>query len=70
MVVVDKKKKTCKINDSEVRAYRRIEDMKKEKMNLQKIWNARVQFMPLVLGPLGAKSKKFWRILKVICIKT
>ena len=44
--------------------------MKKEKIDLQKIGNARVQFMPLVLGPLGAKSKTFGRILKVICIKT
>ena len=58
MVVVDKKRRTCKIIDFAVPGDMRIEEKQKEKTEkdqdirreLQKIWNVRVKIIPLVVG--------------------
>ena len=58
MVVVDKKRRTCKIIDFAVAGDMRIEEKQKEKIEkdqdirreLQKIWNVRVKIIPLVVG--------------------
>ena len=61
LVVVDKKRSTCKIIDSAVPGDSRIEEKEKERIEkyhdlrreLQKIWNVRVKIIPLVVGSLG-----------------
>ena len=58
MVLVDKKRRTCKIIDFAVPGDSRIEKKEKEKIEkdqdlrrkLQKIWNTRVKILPLVVG--------------------
>ena len=72
MVVVDKKRRTCKIIDFAVPGDSRIEEKEKEKIEkyqdlrreLQKIWNVRVKIIPLVVGSLGAIPKQFGTKLK------
>ena len=72
LVVVDKKKRTCKIIDFAVPGDSRIEEKEKEKIEkyqylrreLQKIWNMRVNIIPLVVGSLGAIPKQFGNRLK------
>ena len=62
LVVVDKKRRTCKIIDFAVPGDIRIEEKEKEKIvkyqdqgrESQKIWNMRVKIIPLVVGSLGA----------------
>ena len=57
MVVVDKKERSCKIIDFAFPGDSRIEDKEKDKMEkyqdmgreLQKIWNVRVNIIPLVV---------------------
>ena len=57
-VVVDNKRRTCKIIDFAVPGDSRIEEKEKEKIEkdqdlrreLQKIWNTRVKILPLVVG--------------------
>ena len=76
LVVVDKKKRTCKIIDFAVPGDSRIEAKEKEKIDkyqdlrreLQKIWNVRVKIIPLVVGALGAIPKQFNNRLKEIGI--
>ena len=72
LVVVDKKRRTCKIIDFAVPGDSRIEEKEKEKIEkyqdlrreLQKIWNVRVKIIPLVVGSLGAIPKQFGNRLK------
>ena len=72
MVLVDKKRRTCKIIDFAVPGDSRIEKKDKEKIEkyqdlrkeLQKIWNVRVKIIPLVVGCLGAIPKQFGNFLK------
>ena len=67
MVVVDKKRRTCKIIYFAVPGDRKIEKKEKEKIGkhqdlrreLQKIWNVRVKIIPLVVGSLGAIPEPF-----------
>ena len=67
LVVLDKKRRTCKIIDFAPPGDSRIEEKEKEKMEkyqdlrreLQKIWNVRVKIIPLVVGSLGAIPKQF-----------
>ena len=67
LVVVDKKRRTCKIIDFTVPEDSRIEEKEKEKIEkyqdlrreLQKIWNVQVKIMQLVVGPLGGIPKQF-----------
>ena len=74
LVVVDKKKRTCKIIDFAVPGDSRTEEKEKEKVEkyqdlrreLQKIWNVRVKIIPLVVGSLGATPKQFDNRLKEI----
>ena len=77
MVVVDKKRKTCKNVDFVVPGDSRIEEKEKEKIGkyqdqrqvLQKIWNVvRVKNIPLVVGSLGAIPKQFGNRLKETCV--
>ena len=76
LVVVDKKKRTCKIIDFTVPGDSRIEGKEKEKIGkcqdlrreLQKIWNARVKIIPLVLDSLGAIPKPISNRLREIGI--
>ena len=75
-LVVDKKKRTCKIIDFAVPVDSRIEEKKKAKIEkyqylrreLQKIWNVRVKIILLVVGSLGAMPKQFGNRLKEICV--
>ena len=72
LVVLDKKRRTCKIIDFAVPGDIRIEEKEKEKIEkyqdlrreLQKIWNVRVKIIPLVVGSLGAIPKQFSNRLK------
>ena len=72
LVVVDKKKKTCKIIDFAVQGDSRIEGKEKEKIEkyqdlrreFQKIWNVRMKIVPLVVGFLGAIPTEFGNRLK------
>ena len=74
MVVVDKKRRTCKIIDFAIPGDIRIEEKEKEKIEkyqdlrreLQKIWNVRVKIIPLVGGSLGGIPKPFGNRLKEI----
>ena len=67
LVVVDKKRRTCKIIDFAVPDDSRIEEEEKEKIEkyqdlrreLQKIWNVRVKIISLAVGSLGAIPKQF-----------
>ena len=72
MVVVDKKRRTCKIIDFAVPGDIRIEEKEKEKIEKyqdlgresQKIWNMKVKIIPLVVGSLDAAPKQFGNRLK------
>ena len=64
MVVVDKER-SCKIIDFAVLGDSRIEE---EKDELQRIWDAEVKIITLVVGPLGAIPKQFGNRLKQIGI--
>ena len=74
MVVVDKKRRICKIIDFAVPGNRRIEEKEKEKIEkyqdlrreLQNIWNVRMKIIPLVVGSLGAIHKQVGNRLKEI----
>ena len=76
LVVVDRKEKSCKIIDFAVPGDSRIEEKEKDKIEkyqdlgreLQKIWNAKVKIIPLVVGSLGAIPKQFGNRLKQIGI--
>ena len=72
MVVVDKKESSCEIIDFAVPGDSRIEEKEKDKKEkyqdlgseLQKIWNVKVNIIPLVVGSLGAIPKQFGNRLK------
>ena len=74
MVAVDEKERSCKIIDFAVPGDSRIEEKEKDKIEkyqdlgreLQKIWNVKVKFIPLVVDSLGAISKQFGSRLKQI----
>ena len=74
LVVVDKKKRTCKIIDFVVPGDSRIEEKEKEKIEkyqnlrreLQKIWNVRMKIISLVVSSVGAVPKQFGNRLKEI----
>ena len=76
LVVVDKKRRTCKIIDFASRGDCRIEEKNKEQIEkyqdlrrqLQKIWNVKVKIIPLVVSSLGAIPKQFSNRLKENCI--
>ena len=77
MDVVDKKETICKIIDFAIPSDRRIEDKVKDnkekyqdlRRELQKIWNVKVNIIPLVVGPLDAIPKQLGNRLKQIGIK-
>ena len=62
LVVVNKKRRTCKIIDFAVPGESKIEEKEKGKIEkyqdlrktLQKIWNVKVKFIPLIVGSLRA----------------
>ena len=72
LVLVDKKDRICKIIDFAVPGDSRIDEKEKDKIEnyqdlgreLQKIWNAKVKIIPLVVGSLRAISKQFGNRLK------
>ena len=75
LVVVDKKRRTCKIIDFAVPGDSMVEVKEREKMTekyqdlrreLQTIWNVRVKIILLVLDFLGAIPKQFGNRLKEI----
>ena len=74
MVVVDKKRRTCKIIDFRVSGDSKFEEKEKEniekyqdqRMKLQKIWNVRLMIIPLAVASLGAIPKQFGNRLKQI----
>ena len=76
MVLVDRKKRICKIIDFAVSGDSRIEEKVKDKIEkyqdlgreLQKIWNVKVKIIPLVVGSLGVTPKQFGNRLKQIGI--
>ena len=76
MVVLDKKDRSCKIINFAVAGDSRIEEKEKNKIEkyqdlgreLQKIWNVKVNIIPLVVGSLGAIPNQFDNILKQIGI--
>ena len=76
LVVADKKDRSCKIIDFVFPGDSRIEEKEKDKIEkyqdlgreLQKIWNVKVNIIPLVVGSLGAIPKQFCNRLKQIGI--
>ena len=72
LVVVDKKRRTCKIIDFAVPGDSTIQEKEKEKIEkyqdlrreLQKIWNMRAKIILLVVGSFGAIPKQFGNRLK------
>ena len=76
LVVVDKKERSCRINDFAIPGDSRIDDKEKHKIEkyqnlgreLQKICNVKVKIIPLVLGYLGATPKQFGNMLTQIGI--
>ena len=74
LVVVDKKRRTCKIIDFAVPGDSRIEEKEKEKIEkyqdlrreLQKTWSVRVKIIPLVVSSLSVIPKQFGNRLKEI----
>ena len=76
LVVVDKKERSCKIIDFAVPEDSRLEEKERDKIEkyedlgreLQKIWNVKVKFIPLVVDSLGAIPKQFSNTLKQIGI--
>ena len=71
LVVVDKRRRTCKIIDFAVPGDSRIEEEKEKiekyqhlRTELQKIWNMRVKIIPLVVVSLGAILNKFGNRMK------
>ena len=75
LVVVDKKRRTCKISDFAVPGDSMVEVKEREKMTekyqdlrreLQTIWNVRVKIILLVVDFLGAIPKQFGNRLKEI----
>ena len=76
LVVVDKKERICKIIDFAVPGDSRVEEKGKDNIEkyqdlgreLQKIWNIKVNIIPLAVGSLGATPKQFGNRLKQINI--
>ena len=76
LVVVDKKKRNCKVIDFAFPGDSRIEEKEKDKIEkyqelgreLQKVCNVKVKIIPLVVGSLGAIPKQFGNRLKQIGI--
>ena len=76
LVVVDNKERSCKIVDFAVSGDSRIEGKEKGKTEkyqdlareLQKIWNVKVNIIPLVAGSCGAIPKQFGNRLSQIGI--
>ena len=76
LVLVDKKKRSCKIIDFAFPGDSKIEEKEKDMIEkyqdlgreLQKIWNVKVKIIPLVIGSLGAIPKQFGNRLKQIGI--
>ena len=76
LVVVDKKERSCEIIDFAVPGDSRMKEKEKDKIDkyqdlgreLQKIWNVKVNIVPLVVGSLGAIPKQFGNRLKQIDI--
>ena len=76
LVVADKKERSCEIFDFAVPGDSRIEEKEKDKIEkyqdlgreLQKIWNVKVEIIPLFVGSLGAIPKQFGNRLKQIGI--
>ena len=71
LVVVDKKRRTCKSIDFAVLGDSRIEKEKDKRekyedlgRKLHKIWNVRLKIIPLVVGSVGAIPKQFGNRLK------
>ena len=70
------KDRSCKIIDFAVPGDSRMEEKEKDKIEkyqdlgreLQKIWNVKVNIIPLVVGALGAIPKQFGNRLKQIGI--
>ena len=67
LVVVDKKRRICKIINFAIPGSSTIEAKEKEKIEkhqdlrreLQQIWNVKVKIIPLVVGSLGNIPKQF-----------
>ena len=68
MVVVDTKRRTCKFIDFVVPGDSWIEEKQKVKIEkyqdlrreLQKIWNVRVNIMPLAVGSVGTLERDWY----------
>ena len=77
LVVVDRKERSCKLIDLAFPGDSRIEEKEKDKTEkyedlgreLQKIWNAKVNIIPLVVGSLGAIPKRFGNRLKQLLLQ-
>ena len=71
LIIINKKKRTCKIA---VPADHRInlkESEKKDKYldlarELKKLWNMKVTIVPIVIGALGTMTKGLWKGLEVL----
>ena len=65
LIIINKKKRTCKIVDFAVPADHRIKQKESEKKDkyldlareLKKLWNMQVKIIPIVIGAFGTVTK-------------
>ena len=65
LIIINKKKRSCKIDDFAVPADRRIKQKESEKKDkyldlareLKKLWNMQVKIIPIVIGAFGTVTK-------------
>ena len=77
IIIINKKKRTCKIVDFAVSAYHRIklkENEKKDKYldlarELKKLWNMKETFIPIVVGALGTITEELLKRLEDLEIR-
>ena len=67
LIIINKIKRTCRIEDFAVQADHRVKFKECEKKDkyldlageLKKLWNMKVTFIPIILGALGTVTKGF-----------
>ena len=76
-IIINKRKRTCKIVDFAIPADLRVKLKESEKKNnylgltrdLKKLWNRKVTFIPTVIGALCKITKKIIKGLEVLNLK-
>ena len=64
LIIINKKKRTCKIVNFPVSADHRIKLKECEKRELKKLWNMQVTIIPIIIGMFGTVTKGFLKGLE------